>query len=522
MSNPIPTSVPSINPATLEIFGSVLEHTVEDLHQAIGKARVAQHEWATTTFTERKKRLRTVRDYIVEHADRIAEVISMSTGKTRMDAMSTEVLAAAMSLSYYASHAKKILKRKHLGTGNILLINKRSYIDRVPFGVVGIISPWNYPLAIPFHEVAIGLMAGNGVILKVASHTLEVGKIIESAVNAGGYPEGLFSLINLPGAVAGNAFIDEGIDKLFFTGSVATGKILMAKAAERLIPVSLELGGNDAMIICADADVNRAVAGALWAGLSNSGQSCAGVERIFVAQEIYEPFLALLKQEMAKLRHGVDTDFNVEIGSLTTKAQLKKVQELVADAVAKGARIYESGTDSTKGYFHKLMIVENADESMRVMQEEIFGPVLAVMKVENMDRAVKAANNSLLGLTASVWTRSRATAHLIAGRLQAGAISINDHLMTHGLAETPWGGFKQSGIGRTHGHLGLEEMTQPRVVIDDILPGVKRNMWWYPHNKKVYEGLRGAMEFLYSKNFKKRVEGSIRLVKVFIRTFTRG
>jgi acyl-CoA reductase-like NAD-dependent aldehyde dehydrogenase len=512
----------SINPATGKIIGHTPVNNVVELDRAVALAKIAQSDWTKLSFHERANHLFRIRDYIVENTDRTADIISRDSGKTKMDALSTEVLPIAMAITYYAKNAEKVLKRKRLHGGSILTINKRSYVDRVPVGVVGIISPWNYPFAIPFHEIAMALIAGNGVVLKVATQTLEVGKVIKQCLEAGGLPENLFALINMPGSIAGDAFLNSGINKLFFTGSVAVGKELMEKAAKHLIPVSLELGGNDAMIVCNDANLPRAASGALWAGLSNSGQSCAGVERVFVEADVYEPFIFLLKKKMTELTQGVDIDSNVDIGSMTTLQQLKKVQQHLKDALKKGATIFPEITKvkkSERGLFHQPMILENVSDEMMVMNEEIFGPLLAVKKVESIEEAIARTNASTLGLTASVWTRNRKNGHDIASRLEVGSVTINDHLMSHGLAETPWGGWKESGIGRTHGFIGLEEMTQTRCVVDDILPGVQQNMWWYPHNKKVYEGLKGALEFLYSKRIGKRLTGGVQLARVFLRTF---
>jgi succinate-semialdehyde dehydrogenase/glutarate-semialdehyde dehydrogenase len=366
------------------------------------------------------------------------------------------------------------------------------------------------------------LITGNAVILKVASQTLMVGKAIQAAVAAGNFPPTLFSLINLPGMVAGNAFLESGINKLFFTGSVAVGKLLMAKAAERLVPVSLELGGNDAMIVCRDANLQRAVNGALWAGISNAGQSCAAVERIYVEEPVYEAFVVLLKEKMQGLKQGADQNCDVDVGAMTTKEQMKKVQDQLRDAKSKGARIFENPPSSglnPAGLFIPPTIVEGATDDMLLMREEIFGPVLGVASVKDVDEAVRKANASTLGLTASVWSRNKKKAHAIAARLEVGSVMINDHLMSHGLAETPWGGFKESGIGRTHGYLGLEEMTQPRVVVDDMLPGMQKNMWWYPHSRKVFDGLLGGLDVLYAKRLTKRLAGIFKLVPVFLRSF---
>ena len=512
----------SINPATGKIIGKTPENTIEELQSAIALAKVAQRDWAKLSFQERARHLFAIRDYIVDNADKISDVISKDNGKTKIDALSTEVLSVAMAITYYTKNAKKILKRKRLSGGSILTINKISYVDRVPLGVVGIISPWNYPFSIPFHEIAMALITGNGVVLKVATQTLEVGKIIKECINAGNLPANLFSLINMPGSIAGDAFLNFGINKLFFTGSVQVGKELMAKAAKNLVPVSLELGGNDAMIVCSDANLHRAASGALWAGLSNAGQSCAGVERIYVEADIYSEFISLLKQKMSELKLGVDNDSNVDIGSMTTIQQVKKVQDLLKDALKKGAKMFPENLKTIKkgkGLFHPPVILEYVSDDMRVMKEEIFGPLLAVQKVKNIEEAIAKANASSLGLTASVWTRKRKRGHEIASQLEVGSVMINDHLMSHGLAETPWGGWKESGIGRTHGFIGLEEMTQTRCVVNDILPFVQKNMWWYAHNKKVYEGLKGALEFLYSRRIGKKLTGGLQLVQVFLRTF---
>jgi succinate-semialdehyde dehydrogenase/glutarate-semialdehyde dehydrogenase len=511
----------SVNPATGEELGRTPELGPEDCMAAMRLARAAQPAWAATSLRTRQERMRRIRDHIAAHADELAEIISRENGKTRMDALSTEVVPAAMATSYYARRARTVLRRHRMPVGNLLFANKRSYCDRVPFGVVGIISPWNYPFGIPMHEVIMALVCGNAVILKVATPCQLTGAAIARCVDAADLPPGIFQILNIPGAIAGDAFIEAGVDKLFFTGSVPVGKKLMAAASRKLIPISLELGGNDPMIVCADADLERAAAGAAWAGFSNAGQSCGAVERIYVERSVYNEFMALLRSITSRLRTGPDTDFNVDVGAVTTRKQLQTITDHVADALAKGAEATASGTfvgNTGNGNFFAPTVLENVTGDMITMQDETFGPILAVSAFDTPDEAIGMANNSPLGLTASIWTRNRKEAHRLAAHLHAGAVTINDHLMSHGLAETPWGGFKQSGIGRTHGDEGLLEMTQPRVVVADILPGVKRNMWWYPHSRKVYNGLLGALHVLYGGG--PRLLGAIRLAGVFLRTFT--
>ncbi len=513
------------DPATGRETGKTLLNSSSDVSAAYSAAFNAQKIWSSFPFSEREKALVRMRDYIVENSQQISTVISGSTGKTRVDALAAEVLPAALAADYYAKNGKRILREKRIKGGSILLANKISYLRRVPIGVAGIISPWNYPFSIPVHEIFMAIVAGNGVILKVASQCLETGKEIEKLISSSGLPSGLVSLINLPGEEAGKVFISSGIDKLFFTGSVTAGKKLLQLASQRtdrILPVSLELGGNDAMIVCSDANIKRAVNTALWAGFSNAGQSCGGVERIFVEDEVYDTFTRLLKVEADKLRIGKDKDFSVDIGSLTTVKQLEKIKTIVDDAVRKGASASVLGQlmpGSEDGLFHRLVIFENSPDNASGLREEIFGPVLFVNRVKSADEAVEKANDSQLGLTASVWTGSSKKALKIAEKLQSGAVTINDHLMSHGMAETPWGGFKNSGIGRTHGEPGLLEMTQPQVVIYDLLSFMRKNIWHYPYDRRVFEALQGALYALYSKKILKKLAGTWKVIKIFLSSF---
>lgn len=511
------------NPVTGEILGYSPMTSIEKLKQIIADARVAQESWAKLAVKERVKYMVRVRDYLTQHAEEIAEVICKDNGKVRMDALATEVVPAAMAVDYYAKHAKKFLKKRRIPPGSILLLHKRSKVIRVPCGVIGVISPWNYPFSIPFSEVAMALLAGNAVVLKTASETQLVGRKLEECFLAGRLPKGIFTYVNIPGQLAGSAFLKNGIDKLFFTGSVTVGKQLMSEAAETLTPLVLELGGNDAMLVCEDADLHRAASGAVWAGLLNSGQSCGGVERIYVHERIYQAFLAYLKEKVEALRVGADKDFNVDLGVMTTELQAMKVRSHLEDALAKGAAIYaRSCHPEGKGSGNRCpaMVLTEVTHDMLVMQKETFGPILAVMKVKDMGEAVTLANNSHLGLTGSVWSRNRKEAERIARQIQAGVVMINDHLMSHGMAEIPWGGFKHSGIGRTHGAIGFDEMSQPQVIIHDILPLARQNAWWHPYGKETFQGLSGAIKFLYGKSMFLRAKGLWRLLKITPRYFT--
>jgi succinate-semialdehyde dehydrogenase/glutarate-semialdehyde dehydrogenase len=314
----------------------------------------------------------------------------------------------------------------------------------------------------------------------------------------------------MPGRVAGKAFLDHGIDKLFYTGSESVGKSLSRLASDSLTPLCLELGGNDPMLVCPDADIHRTVMGAVWAGLTNSGQNCGAVERIYVHEAIYEPFMHHLKNRVQTLKVGLGSGYDDDLGVLTTTKQMAVVQTHLRDALQKGAKIYAQSqdvNDTSKGA-HPAVVLTDVNHDMLVMREETFGPILPVMKVGDMDEAIALANDSNQGLTASVWSRNRPYGAKLARRLKAGVVMINDHLMSHGMAETPWGGFKNSGDGsRTHGRWGFEEMTQVQVIVQDYFPFARQNMWWHPYSRRLYRTLLHLPQFFFGRTLKKRWEG---------------
>lgn len=516
--------VEDVNPATGEKFFEIAETDLSRINELFERARQAQKTWAALSFKQRARHIHKMRDYITEHAEELATVVSRSNGKTRVDALATEVLPCALACNWYAGNAEKVLKPKMRGGGNILFFNKRSQIVHVPIGVVGIISPWNYPLSIPFGEIIMGLMAGNAIMLKVAAATPAVGKIIEDIIAAGELPDGLFHHVVGSGSKVATAFFENGIGKLFFTGSVNAGKTLMEQAAKTLTPLSLELGGNDAMIVLADADLERAVNGAIWAGFQNAGQSCGGVERIYVEAPIYEQFVELLSKKTRTLRHGPGCDsFDVDIGSLTTEGQLRTVQQHMEDALAKGARVAAQsqpvGTQSA--LFHAATVLTDVSEDMLTMRDETFGPVVAVAKVASADEAIERANNSNLALTSSIWTRDIGRGRKLAAQVEAGVTAINDHLYTHGLSETPWGGWKESGLGRTHGVEGLHEMTHVKVINWDLLPA-KRNLWWHPHDEATYRALLNAMLFVFPRSLGSWLAASMKLTPFLVKKMFTG
>jgi len=493
-------------------------------------ARSAQQDWAELPWSERVRAIKPLVSYLAEHGEELAAVISKENGKTLIDALATEIIPAALGVRYYCRLGRRFMKGQPIKGGSILLANKRSTLVYQPYGVVGIISPCNYPFSIPFFDVVMALLAGNGVILKVASNTLQVGRALAAAFEALPLPKGLFHYIEVPGKEAGPAMIASGVDKLFFTGSTAVGRELMALAAPRLLPLVLELGGADAAIIRVDADLERTAAGLVWAGLSNAGQSCGGAQRLFVHQSVYEAFLEILGRRVRALRVGIPlvdgkVQWDCDIGCMTSRQQKEEVRRQVQVCLDRGACIYarsQAGNMDGPDLDFPAIILTDVTRDMPVMREEIFGPVMAVIPVANDEEAISLANDCIYGLTGSVWTRDTKRGYEIARRIRAGVVMINDHLMSHGLAETPWGGFGASGLGRTHGEAGFREMLQSQVIIRDILPGAKKNLWWHPYSRKVFDGLLAILYMVGLRHMVKKSKALVRLASFFFRYWDRS
>jgi acyl-CoA reductase-like NAD-dependent aldehyde dehydrogenase len=477
----------SYNPATGAEIGRVESFSAEEAKTAVENGRKAFQNWRKTSFRERKKLIMRAREVILAEMDEIARLISDESGKPVAEAFSMEIAPVLDLMQYFARKTEKLLKPRKIDIGLYKTLGRNSKILYQPLGVVAIIPAWNYPFSIPLGEAAMALMAGNTVIIKPSELTpfvgLKIGEIFEKA----GLPENSVQIVTGAGAT-GAALVDAAPDKIMFTGSVATGKRIAAAAAKNLTPVVLELGGKDPMIVFADANLELAADAAVWGAFCNSGQSCSSVERLYVEESAAKKLTGLIVEKTRKLKQGAGGDENVSIGAMSSERQLKIVEDHVESFQKEGARVLTGG--KSKDLFFEPTVISGATNSMRAMQEETFGPTLPIAVFKTEEEAVKLANDSEFGLTASVWTRDLRKGNRVAEQIEAGTVCVNEVLYTHGIGQTPWGGFKNSGRGRTHGVEGLMELVQPQHIHVNRL-AILPNAWWMPYSKTAVETFRG-------------------------------
>jgi acyl-CoA reductase-like NAD-dependent aldehyde dehydrogenase len=481
--------VVSYNPATNEALGSVPLMRGEDVVRAVKAARAAQKSWAALSFNERGRIILRARAIVLKELEEIASLIHNESGKPEAEAISMELVPTLDLMQFFARRTRKLLKPERIGIGQYGLMGRSSKIVYKPLGVVGIISPWNFPWAIPLGEVVMALMAGNAVVLKPSELTPLIGLKIGEVFNRACLPEGTLQVVTGDGST-GAALVEAGVDKIMFTGSVATGKRVAEAAAHTLTPVVLELGGKDPMIVLEDADVERAAHAAVWGAFANSGQACASVERCYVQSRIAPKFIDRVVELTRGLRQGAGEA--QDIGSMSSERQLEIVDEHVRDALAHKAQAMTGGKrlSDSGGAFYEPTVLVDVDHSMKVMKDETFGPVLPIMTFDKEEEAVRLANDSVFGLTASVWTKNIGRGRRLAQQIEAGTVMVNEVLYTHGIAQTPWGGVKESGLGRTHGRLGLLELVQPIHLHVNRLT-LMRDFWWFNYTPRAAALFRG-------------------------------
>ena len=499
----------STNPATGEKLGELPWATRDDVHEAVRRTRVAQPAWAALPVSDRVGMLKRFQRKLVERRIEVAELISREAGKPTVEALNTEVMVVLDAAEFCIRKSHEFLRDELLPHDNLAMKTKRGKLVREPYGVIGIIAPWNYPFSTPAIETLGALAMGNAVVLKPSEFTPLVALEFQKLMYAAGLNPDLLQILIGAGPV-GAALLEADIDNLIFTGSVATGKRIAEAAARRLLPVMLELGSKDPMIVLEDADLDVASSGAVWGAMMNCGQTCLSIERCYVQRSVYEKFLELCKQKIEKLRIGEGLGSEVEMGPMIHERQLRTVEEHVQDAVARGARLLTGGrrTPEFGQNFYAPTLLADVQQDMRIMQEETFGPALPVAPFDTDDDAVRLANDTEFGLAASVWTRDSKRGEAIARRIRSGTVMVNDAISAFGIAEAPHGGFEQSGIGRAHGEFGLEEMVLIKYVDVDLLPRMKK-VWWYGYSAQFQRQMSGFVDMLFGRGFAARLRGSI-------------
>jgi succinate-semialdehyde dehydrogenase/glutarate-semialdehyde dehydrogenase len=481
----------SHDPSTGEEIGRTPLLDVDEVAAAVNRAHAAQPAWAKLSYRERARFILRAREIVLAQLEEIAKLISRETGKPASEAISMEIVPTLDLMHYFAKHTAQLLGRRRIDIGQYNLMARSSYIVYKPLGVVGIISPWNFPWATPLDEVVMALMAGNAVVVKPSELTPLTALKIASVFKQAQLPDGLLEVITGDGST-GAALVEAGVNKIMFTGSVNTGKRVAEAAAKHLTPVVLELGGKDPMIVLEDADLENAARAAIWGAFCNSGQACASIERCYAQESVAEKFIDLVVKETRLLKQDKASTDAIDVGAMTNERQLKIVEDHVGDAVARGAKVRTGGhrLNDSSGWFHQPTIMTGVDHTMKLMREETFGPVLPIMTFKTDDDAIRLANDSIYGLTASVFTRDTSRGRRIAEQIDAGTVMINEVVYTHAVAQTPWGGVKQSGYGRTHGRLGLLELVSAQHIHVNGMPRIA-DVWWFPYTKQAGELFRG-------------------------------
>jgi acyl-CoA reductase-like NAD-dependent aldehyde dehydrogenase len=515
----------SFNPATGELVGTVETITPAQVQGVVDEVAEVQPFWAQLSLEDRGRYMRRAADVILEEIDEIAELLTREQGKPRTESYTMELLPTVDLLHWCADEGPEILADEKISYPQLFLKTKRSFFSYEPIGVVGVIAPWNYPWSIPFGEVAIALMAGNGVVLKPASLTPKLGERIRLTFERAGLPEGIVRDVHGGGKI-GQALAESSAGKIFFTGSVEVGRKVGETCAKALKGSVLELGGKDPQIVCPDADLANAVSGAVWGGFANAGQTCSGIERTYVVRDVADRFLEGVVRETERLTVGDPMEWTTETGPMVSEDQFNVVSELVDDALENGAERLTGGPREVPGFEGKFIaptVLTGVKPEMRIMQEEIFGPVLPIVTVDSESEAVEQANDTRFGLGSSIWTRDRAKGERMARRIESGMVWINDHSYSHGACQCSWGGVKESGVGRSHSKFGFYECVNVKLVAWE--PGLTRDFWWQPYDRTLGDAVRASAQLIYSRNggrLRALRDGAVPLLKVGARTLRKG
>lgn len=515
----------SENPATLEPVGETSLAGDAECAAAIAAAKDAFPAWRDLPAAEKRAILKRAEAILARRAAEAARLISLEKGSPYPESLSVEVFGALQSLHYYAENQGRIL-RPHAARHHVpLFYNKKSSFRFDPLGPTLVISPWNFPFLIPFCDILSALTGGNTVVLRPSTSTPLTALLVGEIFLEAGMPPGAMNVVVCRVPQAENIITHPDVQTVMFTGSVGVGKRIMELASRNLTNLTLELGGKDPMIVLADADIERAARGAVWTAFMNCGQSCGAIERAYVAKEIAEPFTARVLELTKAVQVGNPLEAGVDMGPMANAGQLAIVEEHIADARAKGAAVPFGGSRITApglpGYFIQPTVLTAVDHSMKIMTEETFGPTLPIMPVASPEEAVALANDSHYGLTASVWTRSHKMAAWVAERVDAGSITVNDHMYSFVDPGAIWGGIKQTGMGRSHGPYGLKELVNIKYVSMDFF-GKKSQLWWFPYDRDMTSVMEKSIAAFHGRSLGARLGAGLSLLKEWRRIVATG
>jgi acyl-CoA reductase-like NAD-dependent aldehyde dehydrogenase len=492
--------IPVENPATGEIVTTVPDLDAQAIAELARRGREAQPIWEAYGFEGRGRVLRRMQKWVMDNADRIVRTIVSETGKTYEDAQLAEISYGGAAFGFWARHAEEYLADERVRTSSMLVKGRKLVVRYKPLGLIGVIGPWNYPLTNSFGDCVPALAAGNSVILKPSEITPLTSLLLAEGLAECGIPEGVFQVATGRGET-GAALIEE-VDMIMFTGSTRTGRKVAEAAGRRLIPCSLELGGKDPMIVLADADLERAANVATYYSMQNSGQTCISIERAYVEAPVYDEFVAKVTDKVRALRQGRPDGGpgTVEVGAMTFPPQLDIVEDHVQDAVAKGARVLTGGhRGSGDGLYFEPTVLVDVDHTMKIMQEETFGPTLPIMKVADAEEAVRLANDSPYGLAGSVFSRDTERGEQIARRVESGAVCVNDAIINFAALELPMGGVKASGLGSRHGAHGIRKYCSEQALLITPKLALKREPHFFPYSKRGTKMFGRLLKLLYGR-----------------------